>query len=262
MVDGLDRSIKLLSCQKNKNRDEISIKGRIMKLHSIALASLLGAGLLMTSGCGTDEIKDAINDIAKPNVVYVVNGHDANITAYANSDSALLQNAQMKVFALTGQSTTDVYYKIGENASGHTSLAYGNAYLYVASPTCNVTTNGFGTMTDTSSGEGVVELINATNVAYTATTTNSITVNVDGEPHPITVVGGTSVAACSKASTSFKISDLGIVNGSEVSVTIGGTTSKVYEVKDNVPTSVDVDVVYLGGEKGVAVPLVKFDDIL
>ena len=233
-----------------------------MKLRSIALASLLGAGLLMTSGCGTDDVKNAINDIAKPNVVYVVNGYDANITAYADSDSALLQNAQMKVFALTGSSTTDVYYKIGQNASGHSSLAYGNAYLYVASPTCNVTTNGFGTMMDTSSGTGVVELVNATSGAYTASTTNSITVNVNGNPHVITLASGTSVAGCSKASTSLKISDLNITKGSKVSVTIGGTTSKEYKVKDAVPTTVDVDVVYLGGEKGVAVPLVKFDDLL
>jgi len=235
-----------------------------MKLRSIALAGLLGAGLIMTSGCTEDDVKDAINDLLKPNVVYVVNGYGSDITAYADSDSELLNNKKMKVFALSDEGDTDVYYKVGNNSSAHSSLAYGNAHLYVASSACNLT-NGLGFVTDVSTGTGIVELINATGAPLTADSTNTVTVHVTNGTTTDTVLtlqSGTTVAACGKATSTVTIGSLGIVQGSVVSVTIGSTTSDPYTVTDDVPTSVDVDIVYLGGEDAVAVPLVKWDDLI
>ncbi len=37
-----------------------------MKLRSIVLAGLLGSTLLMMSGCGSDDVKDLVNKLAKP----------------------------------------------------------------------------------------------------------------------------------------------------------------------------------------------------
>ena len=238
-----------------------------MKLRSIALAGLLGAGLLMSAGCTEDDVKDAINDLVKPNAVYVVNAYGTeSITAYADSESGTVANGDLKVFALAGEGDTDVYYTVGANSSDHTSLAYGNAHLYVASDKCNVGTNGFGKMTDVSSGQGIVKLVNATDTELTADSTNTVTVHVTTSgtttDHDLTLQSGTTVAACNKATSTVTIGDLGIVQGSVVSVTIGNTTSDPYTVEDNVPTTVDVDIVYLGGEKAVAVPLVKWDDLL
>jgi len=236
-----------------------------MKLRSIALAGLLGAGMLMTSGCTEDDVKDAINDLLKPNVVYVVNGYGSDITAYANTDSAILANTEMNVFAMSDQEAADVYYTVGANSSEHTSLAYGNAHLYVASNSCNLV-NGFGSVTDVSTGTGVVELVNATNTVLTADSTNTVTVHVTNGGTTVdtvlTLQSGTTVAECSKAASTVSIADLGIVQGSTVSVTIGATTSDPYTVQDDVPTTVDVDIVYLGGEDAVAVPLVKWDDLI
>ena len=237
-----------------------------MKLRSIALAGLLGAGMLMTSGCTEDDIKDAINDLLKPNVVYVVNVYGAEITAHADSDSDTVANKKMKVFALSDEGdTTDVYYEVGNNSSAHSALAYGNAHLYVASSSCNLT-NGMGFVTDVSTGAGIVELVNATNAPLTADSTNTVTVHVTNgtttTDTDLTLQNGTTVAACGKATSTVTIGSLGIVQGSVVSVTIGSTTSDPYTVTDDVPTSVDVDIVYLGGEDAVAVPLVKWDDLI
>jgi len=44
-----------------------------MKLRSIALAGLLGSGLLMTSGCGTDDIEAAINSILNTSYITIAN---------------------------------------------------------------------------------------------------------------------------------------------------------------------------------------------
>jgi len=236
-----------------------------MKLRSIALAGLLGGGLLMTSGCGSDDVVDAINDLVKPNVVYVVNGFSSDITAHADTDASTLQPNDMKPFALTGDGNTDVYYEVGANSSEHSSLPYGNAHLYVATPTCNAV-NGLGKITDVSTGTGIVELVNATDSELTANATNTVTVHVTNngvtKHYDLSLQVGEKVAACSKATSTVKIEDLGIVQGSIVMVTINNTASDPYTVEDNVPTTVDVDIVYLGGENAVAVPLVKWDDLI
>ena len=232
-----------------------------MKLRTIALASLLGAGLLMTSGCNEDDIKDAVKDNVKPNAVYIVNAHPEAIQAYADQDSKDMKYKDVKTFALDGKDETTVYYKLNNNSSKKKEFKFGNAYLYVASPNCNLT-NGLGYVEDTSTGNGIVELVNATNNKLVADNTHSITITVDGKKHLLTLKSGTEVGACTKATSKLKISDLGIKKGSKVSVTIGTTTSKVHEVEEEIPTSVDVDIVYLGGEDAVAVPLVKWDDLL
>ncbi len=236
-----------------------------MKLRSIVLASLLGASLLSMSGCNTDDVIDAINDLAQPNAVYVVNGYGSTITAHADTDTAVLSNQSVQLFSLSDNGDTDVYYEVGGNASPHTSLAYGNAHLYVASSECNLQ-NGFGSLTDVSTGNGIVKLINATDVPLTAEETNSIVIHVVNNgvssDRTLTLQSGTTVAGCSQATSTINIEDLGIENGSEVSVTIGGTTSDSYVVDFDIPTTVDVDIVYLGGENAVAVPLAKWDDLI
>ena len=244
---------------------ESLLKGNYMKLRSIALAGLLGTGLIMTSGCGTDDVVDAINNLVKPNVVYVVNAYTSDITAHADGDFSVLTSKQMKPFALAGNGDTDVYYEVGLNSSEHSSLAYGNAHLYVATPACN-TVNALGKITDVSTGTGIVELVNATSSALTANATNKVIVHVTNngvtKHYELSLQVGQTVAACGKATSTVKISDLGIVQGSIVMVTINNTGSTPYTVEDNVPATVDIDIVYLGGEDAVVVPLVKWDDLI
>ena len=236
-----------------------------MKLRSIVLTGLLGTSFLAMSGCNSDDIVNAVNNVTKPNAVYVVNGYGNTITAHADSDTATLSNRSVKLFSLSDNGDTDVYYKVGNNASPHTSLAYGNAHLYVASSECNLH-NGFGSLTDRSTGNGVVKVVNATNSPLIAQGTNSIVVHVrkngTTSDTTLTLPSGRAVAGCSQETTTFKIADLGIENGSDVSVTMGGTTSTPYHVNFDVPTTVDVDIVYLGGENAVAVPLAKWDDLI
>jgi len=237
-----------------------------MKLRSIILAGLLGTSLLTMSGCKKDDVKDAIDDLVKPNAVYVVNGYGSPITAHADSDFADLDVNKIKVFALTGDDTTEVYYSVNNNHSVTTSFNYGNAYLYVASSQCNLEEGGFGKMIDHSTGTGIVKVVNATNIPLTADTTNTVTLHVTNDGSTVdkvlTLESGTIVAGCAQVASTINIADLGIRNGSDVSVTIGSTTSDSYHVGFDIPTTVDVDIIYLGGEDAVAVPLAKWDDLI
>jgi len=232
-----------------------------MKLRSIVLAGLIGTSLLTMSGCN---VEDTINDLIKPNAIYIVNGYGSEITAYANNESHSILNKKFRMFS-TDSGDTDVYYKVGNNASSHKSLAYGNAHLYVASSECNLQ-NGLGFVTDVSTGQGVVEVVNATNTPLRASSTTTMIVHVKNgnitRDTIITVPRGREVPACGKLRSDKRIADLGIEQGSVVSVTIGNTTSSLHTVTDNVPTTVDVDLVYLGGEDAVAVALVKWDDLI
>jgi len=233
-----------------------------MKLRSIVLAGLIGTSLLTMSGCNVD---DVIDDLVQPNAVYAVNGYGVPITVYADNESGLVNYKATRVFSLTDSDYTDVYYKVGNNESTHASLPYGNAHLYVASSTCNLQ-NGFGSVTDVSTGRGVVSVVNATTSRLTADATHRITVHVTKNgtttDHVLILQSGTTVAGCGKSATTINIANLGIENGSYVSVTIGSTTSSSYHVDFDIPTTVDVDIVYLGGENAVAVPLAKWDDLV
>ncbi len=232
-----------------------------MKLRTIALAGLLGAGLLMTAGCNETDVVKAAGDAAKFNVVNVVNGYNDTIIAHADDDKETLKVGKQHAFALKGKSENAVYYEVGNNQSKETKFKYGSSYLYVASDKCNLD-DGFGSIKDETTGKGEVRVINATNDQYTVNATNSVIVIVDGKEHKLSIPVGTSINGCDMEASATKIAELGIKKGSMVSVKIGDANATApYKVKNDIPTTVDVDVVYLGGTMAVAVPLPGFDDL-
>jgi len=242
-----------------------------MKLRSIALAGLLGTGLLMTSGCGTDDVVDAINDIAKPNAVYVVNGFQTgDITAYVGSDTDPVSAAELMVYPTTGQNSTAVYYERNGGQSSTHDFAYGNAHMFLAAE-CDGSTSTLEYLSDSATGNGTVEVFNVTGADHDISTdANKVFVIVDnnGVVNTIELTPPSSglVNNCQSVTASQTLGDLGIVQGSKVQVKIGvnGTAypSTAYEVTDNVPTDVDVDIVVVSDTQAVFVPLIKWDDLI
>ena len=233
-----------------------------MKLRSIVLAGLLGSTLLMMSGCGSDDVKDLVNKLAKPNVVYVVNGYGEDIVAHADSDTKIIDPSKLHAFALTGDDTTSVSYDFGGSTSATTEFEYGNAHMLVASH-CGTLTNGLGQLTDFSTGTGQVEVFNVTGSSHDITT-NTITIIVDGTSTELTA-SSSEIADCGRVVANQLIGDLNIVKGSKVQVKIGDSLAypvPAYEVKVDVPSNVDISIVARTSTEAVFVPLIKWDDLL
>ena len=242
-----------------------------MKLRSIALAGLLGAGMLMTSGCTEDDVKDAINDIAKPNAIYVVNGFQTgDITAFVGSESDVVAAAEMAVYPTAGEDTTSVYYERNGGQSGAEDFAYGNAHMFLAAE-CDSTPSSLEFLTDSSTGEGTVEVFNVSGADHDISTdAEKVFVIVDNngvvDTIELTPPASSVVQNCHSVTASQKLGDLGIVQGSKVQIKVGTTgtpyPSTPYTVEDNVPTDVDIDIVVISSEQAVFVPLIKWDDLL
>ncbi len=236
-----------------------------MKLRSIILAGLLGGTLLMTSGCGSDDVKDLVNKLAKPNVVYVVNGYGDNIVAHADSDTKTIAPSKLHAFALTGDDKTSVSYEFGGSPSATTKFNYGNAHMLVASE-CGTLTNGLGQLIDSSTGTGQVEVFNVTGSPHDIAT-DTITIIVNGTRTDLTA-STSEIADCGRVVALENMGALNIAKGSAVQVEIGGNTypDPAYVVKDDIPSNVDISIVVradTGAEtEAVFVPLIKWDDLL
>ena len=96
-----------------------------MKLRSIALAGLLGAGLIMTSGCGTDDVEKFVNNILNTSYITIANAantQDFIVEGTVSSDTTVNQDST-KFFGVVdhndytvstqGSTVSDTFHKDG-----------------------------------------------------------------------------------------------------------------------------------------------------
>ena len=102
-----------------------------MKLRSIALAGLLGAGMLMTSGCTEDDIKDAIASVIKPSVIIAINATDASqdmkVEGIVDASKLTIPSGESQLYIPVGENSYSISY--GTNIAEKTfSKNTGNMY--------------------------------------------------------------------------------------------------------------------------------------
>jgi len=237
-----------------------------MKLRSIALAGLLGAGLIMTSGCTEDDVKDAITDITKANVVYAVNGYTDSTDITVGGTVYPVTAYNLEAVPLTGDAQTAVSYTKNSNTSDESHFDYGNAHMYIATDNSNCSQAGsLFYVRDSSTGTGKVEVFNLTLSDYDATQ-ETVKVHINGGTVNERVVAITAtnsaVASCQKVAATQTLADLNMQVGDTVAVEVNGQTSSAYTIEDNIPTNVDIDLVVFSNDNGVFVPLIKWDDLI
>ena len=113
-----------------------------MKLRSIALAGLLGASLLMTSGCDKDDVEKALNDIFNTSYITIANGigNPPDFTVSGSIGSVSVNSEKIGFVAAINDESYDVYVT-GESATKKTFVKDGG-YLY------GYCTNATGKITD------------------------------------------------------------------------------------------------------------------
>ena len=174
-----------------------------MKLRSIALAGLLGSGLLMTSGCGTDDIIDAINDALKVNVIHVANANSGVNFTVDGVDEVVSQDSN-KMFVVEGKDTYTVSNGVNNSPA---DFAKDSAHLYALCENGSV-------LTDTATG-GVreIEVLNLSNTVIDAGTGQTLAVTVFNGTEVLATMNlsGQTLAACSREAlptASFNLSDV------------------------------------------------------
>ena len=223
-----------------------------MKLRSIAFAGLLGAGLLMTSGCTEEDVAD----IVKTNMVYAVNGLGTDITVNAtgaNPEDLAPNNVQ--TFALSGYETTDVYYTNTAGQSGTEHFSYGSAYLFAATD-CEVS---HGVITDKASGLGQIKIVNLTLSDLPSSTAAIVITDTAGGTH---TVNATTAGKCDKTTSSILVGSLALEVGKDISVSVASGASHSITITKAIPTTIDIDVVVTGTDAGTIIPLASFGDAL
>ena len=227
-----------------------------MKLRSIALAGLLGTGLLMTSGCGTDDVTDLVGDLIKQNVVYTLNGTSGPVTFTVTGDTDTeVLSQEYAPHVLTGSSTYDVSYSGGPNVS----FPDGSVYLYAAT-TCSTASGAL-------SHEVNANKVNIVNLSETdivpGVDTSIVVTQVNGTTHSITeTVGKCSVAGVPS------LNSVVLENDMNITVTSNGIVLTNYTVTGIDPdlialgNTVKVDVVLFNDNTVTAVPMAGYDDLI
>lgn len=224
-----------------------------MKLRSIALAGLLGGALLMTSGCSSDDVLDAVNDVLKVNVIHVANANDGVNFTVDGTDEVVSKDSS-KMFIVEGKDSYTVSNGVNNSPE---DFAKDSAHLYAL---CN---NG-SVLTDTATG-GVreIEVLNLSAAPINAGVDQNITVKVyNGVVELATMnLGGQTMSACSRAivpAATFDLSDVTRVEVNGVVYDVPAYDSDVTAVLDSL-NDVDFDIVIfdtsVGAEKGAIVPL-------
>ena len=234
-----------------------------MKLRTIALAGLLGTGLLMSSGCGGDSVKDAIESALKLNVVHVANGmtKEVQFTVKGNVDgeSQVVKAQKNKMFVLSGK---DSYQVTNTEINAPHNFGKDSAHLYA------LCANGTGVMVDTATaGDRKIEVFNLSEKNL-GDSTASVNIALYGASdnllsHASPTAG--YVGSCNKAGLSFTPSDFKLVdvkkvqfsiNGSDFNVTVPNYDKDV-QAKLAKLNSVDFNIVVydLDQEKATIVPL-------
>ena len=233
-------------------------KRKKMKLRSIALAGLLGAGLLMTSGCNEDDVLDAVGDLLQQNVVYTVNGTGGDVTFTVGSESTLVADKAFNADLLTGSDSYAVSYT-PNNGLIPVSFDEGSTYIYAAT-TC------------TSAGQlnhevntNKVNIINLSNTEIVPGDTTTILITqADGTTqHEISE----TVTGCSVIGTP-SLNNVVIEDGMNIKVIVNNALTQEYTV-----TGIDPDLIALGNTLKVdiiifedntlgVVPMATYDDLV
>ena len=224
-----------------------------MKLHTITVASLLGAGLLITSGCTKDDLEKEIEKIAKVNMVYVINTLDTDIIVHVTGmkDTLTVKPSQVALVPLTGEEANKVYYKTGSYTSKTANYQYGSAYAFVSTK-CN----GTGYIQDSTSGKGIIKIVNATNTDVIQGTSIIIT-----DAHGSHVEFTNAATRCSVTDSGLSSSKLNIKKGDEVKIDINGHENTVKSPID-APNGIDIDIILMDNNKTALAPLATYDDAL
>lgn len=213
-----------------------------MKLRSIVLAGLLGAALVMTSGCGTDDVKDILG--VNTSALYAVNDLSGNIVVTVNGEQKTVDAMGIaKVFPTTSRDDNlDVSYDNGASTDlGSVQLNNDGIYVYAATD-CNASKDY---LLDTYNGQKV-RVMNLTDAAIVKT---DIVVKHDGADVSIPE----NAAACAVTST-FTGDTTGIW-----SVTVNGKTYDDVNITRDI--GFEIVVYSTAPNEGTIVPLFGFDDI-
>ena len=225
-----------------------------MKLRSIALAGLLGTGLLMTSGCGTSDLTGFVGDLLQQNVVYTVNGYGSDVNFTVGSDSQIVADKSYATNLLTGSSSYAVSYT-PNNGITPVSFADGSTYIYTAT-TC------------TSAGHlehevntNKVNVINLSSSIISADSNTIVITQADGTEHNVTeAIGGCAVTSVASLNTVVFENDMNISldGGNTVAYTVTGVDPDMIALGN----SLKVDIVIFSDKNMTVVPMAGYDDLV
>ena len=234
-----------------------SLKGNKMKLRSIALAGLLGAGLMMSAGCTEDDVVDAINDALKTNVIYVANATAGDVTytieGELNSNSQIVGANESKMFFTQGQDTYTVANSVNNEPR---DFAKDSAHLYAQ---CN----SEAIITDTATGGArQIEVVNLSSTPIDAGSGQQVGItlyNAAGTVLASATLSGQTLAACAKEALpamTFNLSDVKTIEVQDINYTVPAYDQDVTDVLNSL-NDVDFDIVVfdVATQKGTVVPL-------
>lgn len=224
-----------------------------MKLRSIALAGLLGAGLVMTSGCGTDDVVDAVNDLLKINVIHLANGTSAPVDfAVTSIPDETVGSMASTMVVVEGN---DNYTVTAQGASSE-SFAKDSAHLYALCSSGSVITDS------ATGGDRQIEVINLSGNIIDAGSGQTLAVTLYDASDAVLAsasLAGQTLAACSREALSFpafSLSAVKTVGVNDVNYTVPAYDSDVAAKIDQL-NNVDFDLVVFdpNAQKGTIVPL-------
>ena len=228
-----------------------------MKLRTIALAGLLGTGLMMTSGCGS--VEDAIADALRINVVHVANGAtnqvEFDIEGELDSNSQLVDAQKSKMFIVSGQDTYTVNNKA---VDAPRNFAKDSAHLYA------LCADDRGVMTDSATGgTREIEVFNLSTQTI-GTSAAPLNITLYGAQNNVlaTATAASSVGNCNKESVTFNnpfdLVDVKKVGLNDINITVPEYDADVQSKIDSL-NDVDFDIVIfdanISNPKGTIVPL-------
>jgi len=230
-----------------------------MKLRSIILAGLLGGTLLMTSGCGSDDVKDAIADALKTSVIHVANAHPTEtnfiVEGALDGENKIVAKNSSEIFSANGENSYTV--SNGDNDSP-VDFEKDSAHLYALCANGTV-------ITDSAKGKREIEILNLSGIPLSG---NDVTVTLYNESgaNIATKTLGKELGACKNEvltfDSSFNLKDIETVEINDANYTIPGYGSDVTKVLDSLD-GVDFDIVVFdeSANKGTIIPLATATDL-
>ncbi len=230
-----------------------------MKLRSIVTAGLLGAGLLMMSGC--DWFEDKAEDALKPNVIHLANGQTSQVEFTIEDDSHLVDGYSSKMVPVTGHNT----YTVNNTQMNYpVDFPKDSAHLYALCENDGVLTDSATT------GARQIEVMNLSNTVIDAGSGQTVTVTLydaSGTNIASASLAGQTLATCSRETLpfpDFALSAVKTVEVNDVNYTVPPYDTDIAAKLDQL-NDVDFDIVVFdttpGSEKGTIVPLATTSDL-
>jgi len=222
-----------------------------MKLRSIALAGLLGTGLIMTSGCGSDDIEAAINNLLNTSYITIANAantQDFIVEGTVSSDTTVNQDST-KFFGVVDH---DDYTVSTQGGTVSDTFHKDGGYLF------GLCSNGAQSVSDSSDGHR----INVVNLDSTnAITTQTIEFGFDNGDANVSAT--VSVGTCNKvAVAAFDSINTGAVDAVKINgklITMPTLDQDVEDAIDALLGKAEFDLVVFDAANsiGTGVPIVK-----